>query len=100
MLTSLTFGFSKMAQQAIQTIQLLIEKSPGCVISRFCHINWSSDSYDLTPLDNFLWGHLKERVYFNNSWTTYVKDEIRRSIDEIVICASEFCEKSSRLPTC
>lgn len=67
-----------------QTIQLLHEKFPGRVISRFGDVNWPPRSCDLTPLDYFLWGHLKDRVYVNKPQTTdALKDEIRRCIDEI-----------------
>ena len=35
----------------------------GKVISRFCDIEWSPRSPDLTATDYFLWGYLKDRVY-------------------------------------
>ncbi|KYN38913.1 hypothetical protein ALC56_06702, partial [Trachymyrmex septentrionalis] len=41
-------------------------------------------SYDLTPLDFFLWGYLKSQVYVNKPTTTRaLKEEIQRCINEI-----------------
>jgi len=50
---------------ARETIQLLHETFPGRVISRFGYQNWPPRSCDLTPLDFFLWGFLKSKVYVN-----------------------------------
>lgn len=36
---------------------------PGRWIGRGGPISWSARSPDLTPLDYFLWGHIKEYVY-------------------------------------
>ncbi|CAK9827661.1 hypothetical protein ANTRET_LOCUS5336 [Anthophora retusa] len=69
---------------ARETIQLLHESLPSRVISRFGDKNWPPRSCDLTPLDFFLWGFFKSKVYANKPTTTHVlKEEIERCINEI-----------------
>ena len=46
-----------------ETIGLLREKFPGRVISRNGDYKWPPRSCDLTPLDFFLWGYVKDKVY-------------------------------------
>ena len=46
-----------------ETIGLLREKFPGQAISRNGDYNWPLRSCDLTPLDFFLWGYVKDKVY-------------------------------------
>ena len=58
--------------RANETIQLLHETFPGRVLSRFGDQNWSLRSCDLVPLDFFLWGYLKSKIYVNNSTTTCI----------------------------
>ena len=69
---------------ANETIQLPHETFPGCVLSHFGDQNWPSRSCDLTPLDFFLWGYLKSKIYVNNPTTTRaLQEEIKRCINEI-----------------
>lgn len=45
-------------------VRVLLEKMfNGKVIHRYSDIFWPPRSADLTPLDFFLWGHLKQQVY-------------------------------------
>lgn len=54
---------------------------PGRVISLRGNINWPPRSPDLSPLDFFLWGYLKGKVYCNNpKILTDLKANIRREI--------------------
>ena len=46
-----------------ETIGLLREKFPGQVISQNGDYNWPLRSCDLTTLDFFLWGYVKDKVY-------------------------------------
>ena len=46
-----------------ETIGLLREKFPGRVISRNGDYNRLPILCDLTPLDFFLWGYVKDKVY-------------------------------------
>jgi len=39
---------------------------PHKLISRRGDINWPPRSPDLSPMDFFLWGYLKSKVYVNN----------------------------------
>lgn len=69
---------------ARETLTILREFAPGRVISRFGDQNWPPRSCDLTPLDFWLWGYLKSRVYANKPATIEaLKAEIRRCINEI-----------------
>ena len=70
-----------------ETMGLLHEKFPDRVISRNGNYNPLPRSCDLTPLDFFLWGHVKDKVY-----TVYtdaplsiheLKEKISAAIDEI-----------------
>ena len=61
------------------------ETFPGRVISHFGDQNWPPRSCDLIPLDFFLWGFLKSRVYVNQPATTReLQEEIERCINEIL----------------
>ena len=69
---------------ADETIQLPHETFPDRVLSRFGDQNWSPRSCDLTPLDFFLWGYLKSKVYVDNPTTSRaLQEEIKPCIDEI-----------------
>ncbi|CAK9805022.1 hypothetical protein ANTQUA_LOCUS4336 [Anthophora quadrimaculata] len=43
--------------------QILDKKFPNSWIGRTGRVAWPPRSPDLTPMDYFLWGHLKEVVY-------------------------------------
>ena len=74
-----------------ETIQLPHETFPGRVLSRFGDQNWPPRSCDLTPLDFFLWGYLKSKVYVNNPTTTYaLQEKIKHCINEIQL---QLCRK-------
>ena len=51
------------------TIDLLEGKFSERVISRNGPVEWPPRSCDLTPLDFFLWGHIKSLVYANKPET-------------------------------
>ncbi|GFS89018.1 uncharacterized protein TNCV_3578321 [Trichonephila clavipes] len=55
------------------TIDLLKDTFGDRLISRFGHVNWPPRSCDLTPLDYFLWGYVKD----------HLEDNIRRVIADI-----------------
>ncbi|XP_075149032.1 uncharacterized protein LOC142222665 isoform X2 [Haematobia irritans] len=59
------------------TMVLLRNKFNGRVISRNGDVKWPPRSCDLTPLDFFLWGYLKEKVYVDKPATIQEqKDDI------------------------
>ena len=69
---------------ANETIQSPHETFPGRALSRFCDQNWPPKSCDLTPLDFFLRGYSKRKIYVDNPITIHaLKEEIERCIDEI-----------------
>ncbi|GFV80833.1 transposable element Tc3 transposase [Trichonephila clavipes] len=54
------------------------------LISRFGPVNWPLRSWDLTPLDYFLWGYVKSLVYADKPRTLdHLEDNIRRVIADI-----------------
>ena len=66
------------------TIALLREKFRDRVISRIGDHNWPPRSYDLTPCDFFLWGHVKDKVYANSPASIQdLKYRIREAIEDL-----------------
>lgn len=66
------------------TIDLLRGKFENRVISRFGDVHWPPRSCDLTPLDYYLWGAVKDKCYANHPATIEaLKDEIGAAIDQI-----------------
>lgn len=61
------FFFNKTVQLA--NIQQLQSFFGNRLISRNGNVNWPARSCDLTPLDYFLWGFLKSKVYVNKPAT-------------------------------
>ncbi|GFU76351.1 uncharacterized protein TNCV_285511 [Trichonephila clavipes] len=63
------------------TIDLLKDTFGDRLISRFGPVNWPPRSFDLTPLDYFLWGYVKSLVYADKPQTLdHLEDNIRRVI--------------------
>lgn len=66
------------------TISILSEKFDGRVISDNGDFNWPPRSSDLNPLDFFLWGYLKDKVYESKPKTIdELKASIRNAVDDI-----------------
>jgi hypothetical protein len=85
------------------TMALLSEKFPGRIISRNSEVNWPPRSCDLTPLDFFLWGFLKSKVYANKPTTIQqLKDAITHHIGliEEQMCRSVIDNLDKRLEVC
>ena len=62
----------------------LLNKFGERLISRRCDVEWAPHSPDLNPLDFFLWGYLKDRVYVNSPRTIpELKKEIANKIRAI-----------------
>ena len=56
----------------------------NCIISRRADVVWPSWSCDLTPLDYYLWGAVKDKCYADKPETIdALKDNIREAIGEI-----------------
>ena len=73
-----------------ETIGLFPEKFPGRVISRNCDYNRPPRLCNLTPLDFFLWGFVKDKVYADAPQSIQeLKEKIRAAIDEI---ETQMCE--------
>ncbi|GFX29971.1 uncharacterized protein TNCV_2616831 [Trichonephila clavipes] len=72
-------GSNKTAQHA--TIDLLKDTFGNRLISRFGPVNWPPRSWDLTPLNYFLWGYVKSLVYADKPQTLdHLEHNIRRVI--------------------
>ena len=80
-------GFSKKKGPIIDVAvnaQVLRDRFPDKLISRFGDIEWPARSPDLSPLDFFLWGYLKGKVYRGKPKTlNELKDAIRAEISLI-----------------
>ena len=73
------------------TMTLIREEFDERVISRGAEVAWPPRSCDLTPLDFFLWGFLKSKVYANRPGTLEaLENNIRREISPISV---SLCEK-------
>ena len=73
------------------TFNLLETKFGERVISRNGPVGWSPRSYDLTPLDYFLWGYVRFMVYANYPATI---DKFRTNIErEIAAVSTDLCLK-------
>src|ERR1700729_1872081 len=66
---------------AHETIDILQEKFDERIISRNAAVHWPPRSCDLTPLDYFLWGYLKSKVYENRPQTL---DALRLNIEHCI----------------
>ena len=67
-----------------ETIGLWRKKFPGRVISRNSDYNRPPRSCDLTPLDFFLWGYVKDKVYGDAPQSIQeLKEKIRTVIVKI-----------------
>lgn len=88
---------------ANQTIELLRTRFPGRVISRHGDQNWPPRSCDITPMDFFVWGFLKGKVYANNPQTLQeLKYAIRNAFAEMVpqLCARVIQNFVNRMDIC
>lgn len=67
-----------------ETINLLKETFGERVISRNGPVDWPPRSCDLTPLDFFLWGHVKAQVYADKPATIeHLEANITREIHAV-----------------
>ena len=76
----MTFGFNRTAHLANATIDLLRTVFEN---RRNADVNWPSRSCDLTPLDYFLWGTIKDDYANQPETIQELKHEIKVVIDEI-----------------
>lgn len=71
---------------AHETIDYLKSVFGDRIISKKTKIKWPARSFDLSPLDFFLWGYLKDRVYQNRPETLDdLKTNIEYQISEITV---------------
>ena len=72
-----------MATFGLATLDVLRPVFEDHIISRRVDVIWSSLSCNLTPLDYYLWGVIKDKCYPDNSETIdALKDNIRGAIGE------------------
>ena len=76
------------------TLELLATVFENRIISRNSDINWPPRSCDLSPLDYFLWGAVKNKCYANHPETIdALKHEIEVAIHEMEPKQSKMCLK-------
>lgn len=74
-----------------QSLAAVNQLFPEKVISRRGTINWPPRSPDLSPLDYFLWGYLKEKVYTNRPRTLL---QLKHNIHtEMAVISREMCRR-------
>ena len=70
---------------AVATLNVLRRVFDGRIISRRADVLWPPGSCDLTPLDFYLWGAVKDKCYADMPETIdALKDNIRFKIEPIV----------------
>ena len=63
------------------TLDVLRTVFEDCIISRRAYVVWLPRSCDLTPLDYYLWGAVKDKCYADKPETTdALNDNIREGI--------------------
>lgn len=90
------------AHTARETMDMLRMNFPQRVISRFDDVPWPPRSIDLSPLDIFLWGYLKGKVYIDKPNTLQelklkIIQEINRIIPEMLSAVMNSVIKRVRL---
>ena len=66
------------------TLDVLRPVFEDCITSRRADVIWPPRSCDLTPLDYYLWGAVKDKYYADKPETIdALKDNIRQAIGEI-----------------
>ena len=81
-----TFGFNRMAlrAEAEATLDVLRPVFENRIISRRADAVWPPRSCDLTQLDYYLWGAVKDKCYSDKPETNEaLKDNIRKTIGDI-----------------
>lgn len=63
-----------------QVLEYLQDTFNGKIIGRYADVPWPPRSPDITPLDYFLWGYLKEKVYSHRPFNNI--DHLERLIQE------------------
>ena len=73
-----------MCRTTKDTLDVLRPVFEDLIISRRADVVWLSRSCDLTPLDYYLWGAVKDKCYADKPETIdALKDNIREDIGEI-----------------
>ena len=88
---------------AIETLRRLQQVFGDRVISRRTNHPWSPHSPDLNPLDFFLWGYMKNRVYENTPATIMeLKEEIKRVLKTVTqtMCRNTIQNFEKRVKLC
>ena len=79
-----TFGFNRTCHTAEATLDVLRPVFEDRIISHRADVVWPPWSCDLTLLDYYLWGAVKDKCYADKPETIdALKDNIREAIGEI-----------------
>ena len=72
------------------TLDALRPVFEDCIISRRADVGWPPRSCDLTPLDYYLWGAVKDKCYADKPETIdALKDNIHEAIGKIQLHTSD-----------
>ena len=83
------------------TLDVLRPVFEDCITSRRADVIWSPRSCDLTPLDYYLWGAVKEKCYADKPETNdALKDNIREAIGKIQLPTIENVLKNRSCRPC
>jgi hypothetical protein len=91
------FDFNKMGRLLTLESTSVNILTPHFLQGRRGAIEWPSLSPDLTPLDFFLWGYLKSKVYFNRpNNLDELRQRIRAEVEHITPEVLAKCLHSNR----
>ena len=94
-----TFGFNRKALRVTQPKLHMMFSRPvfkDRIIKRRADVVWPHRSYDLTPLNYYLWGAVKDKCYaYKPEIIHALKNNIREAIDEIQLHAIDNVFKNS-----
>ena len=79
----MNFFFTKIEEEAEATLEVLRQVFEDRLSSHRADVVWPPRSCDLTPLDYYLWGGVKDKCYADKPET--IKDNIREAIGEILL---------------
>ena len=73
-----TFDFNRTAEATLDVLRPVFE---DCIISRRADVIWAPRSCDLTLLDNYLWGAIKDKCYADKPETI---DSLKDTLKEFL----------------
>ncbi|GFV41133.1 DUF4817 domain-containing protein [Trichonephila clavipes] len=83
-ISNVTFMQDGATSHTANPVKAFLIQTENRIVSRCCRYPWPPRSPDLTPVDFWLWGYLKSRVYLSGPPSlSELKDVIRREVSSI-----------------